>query len=218
MFRNSQIYKVFFIIFIFLTFSFWNFIPVLGHGGNADTDAHYQISYSENDVSMKVSNIQIPLGGALEINVSITNINKSMTIIIEVAKNGGTVWGLYLENQSTYYNAKNSTDPQLFSTNGLSQCCTKLLDHVTYYATKHINRSIGENYVLALYNTHLHEETTAVFNIIILKGLLGEEVNLIRPPESDFLVSILILGLLTGIGTISVGLVVYVLILKPRRR
>jgi hypothetical protein len=208
------------IIFVLLMIFSPSLYKITGHGGNSgSSDDHYQVPYSDNDVSMKIERIEISLGSSVEYNVSITEENKTMTIIVAVHRNTGSLWGLYFENISTYYTAKNgSLDPQIFCSTDLSTCCQKIFDHVDYYASTHITRPVGESYVIALYNTHFHDEETAVFDLTILSGHIGEETKIQTPPSKDIFTSFIILTIVTGIGAFSIGLVMFTLVIKPRRR
>ena len=94
--------------------------PVLGHGGgNFPFGDHYRIPYTEADVSMRLLGVEVPLEDAFEINVSETETNSSMTIIIEVRPNSGRVQGLYLEKQAVFYSSKGDQDPREFCSSGL---------------------------------------------------------------------------------------------------
>ena len=130
----------------------------------------------------------------------------------KIQKNTGPLWGLYLENVSTYSKANATVE-------GLSTCCTKILDHVGYYAVEHITRPVGDSYVIALYNTHAHTVETSILDLTILYGHLGEVTQIQTPPSSgDSLISFIILTVITGIGASTIGLVAYTLLIKPRRR
>jgi hypothetical protein len=207
------------IIFILTAYIVMGSSLVGAHTGNPATgDNHYQVPFTKNDISMELS-LSMKNGDIKEFNVSITPENASMTIIIEVTPNSGSLWGVYLENHSHYYSVKNTTiDPTYFCSSGVRLYCTKIVDHVTYYTVKHITRPISAEYTLAIYNTHAHEEPDTKFTFIILKGFLGTPTVIFKKPvtaNDAAIVILLITGTTAVAGTL---LVVYAFVLQLRRK
>lgn len=135
----------------------------------------FHINYSSEQVS---SSYQITMkdGEIKEYNVSITDVNSTMSVIVEILDNSGPLWGLYLEKASIYYSLNHSLAE-------LDSCCTKYADHVSLYTNIHINLEKDSNYVLAFYNTHGHLSPDTYFNATILNGLVGSPFNVEAPPS-----------------------------------
>ncbi|MFQ5976652.1 MAG: hypothetical protein ACE5OZ_00820 [Candidatus Heimdallarchaeota archaeon] len=171
---------------------------------------HYRVEFSPDAVSMNLT-IMMRRGEIKEFNVSVENDNSSMTLIIEILHDSGRLWGLYFEENTTYYAAK---------TSGVYSSLTKLMDHVTVYTTVHITRTPEVPHVLALHDAHMHEEPDAYFNLLVLKGHSGVQTHIvpnIASHDHDNQSTQKDLGGFAFFFSIAIAVVCYAMLFKSRR-
>ncbi|MHA2278747.1 MAG: hypothetical protein ACXAC2_23460 [Candidatus Kariarchaeaceae archaeon] len=133
---------------------------------NFEHDGHeYRVMFNQEDVLMNITQTMIR-NDTLEYDIIIDEGNSSLTLVTEILHHTGRLWGVYIENSSLYYEYRAANDYKNLD--------FKLMDHVSNYTVKHVTKSPG-NYVLALHNSHMHEEPDTQFNLLVLNGTIGEE-------------------------------------------
>ena len=139
--------------------------PIFSHDIQENTSYRADLSSAEILVNktylMKVGDIS-------EINLTFTNENKTFTLIVEVLNHTGRLWGVFFENATPYYQAKAANSYKNF---------LKVMDHVTVYQLKYFSVAPGD-YVIALHDSHAHEEPDTHFNLLVVKDQVGVETNI----------------------------------------
>lgn len=140
------------------------------------------INYSPDDVALKLD-LSIQGHDFYEVNVTITQVNQSMTLISQISS--GKIWGVYLEPRYNYYYEKERVpDPSVFC-GAHALIGDQLLVGADYYSTAHVSRLLGD-YTLAIYNLDA-ADVQLDLELILVKGNIGKEVNI---PPSDLFASL----------------------------
>jgi hypothetical protein len=153
---------------IFVILSLLSLMATSKVPSNAMISNDYHISFNQSSLSMNLT-LSMKQGEIIEYNISITNLNTSLTIVIEIHNPAGRLWGMFLEERTQYTIAKQNN---VFSSFQL------LVNHVSNYTVVHVNRTIGE-YTLAFHNSHMHvePEPETHFTCLIINGLHGSPIN-----------------------------------------
>ena len=159
---NKELSKVILIIAIF------TFTLQVNANSNISPNQNYRVQFDSEDVLLNTTQM-MTRGDIVEINITITGNNTTLTLITEILNNSGRLWGLYIENASYYYSSKETEHYAGF---------VKLMDHVSNYTVKHVIKTPGD-YVLAFHDSHLHEEPDTYFNTLVLNGTFGQETTII---------------------------------------
>lgn len=149
------------------------FVPVFSSLSHSPVDSgheenHYEVNLTQADVLINQT-ITMKRGDLVEINISITDTNTSLTVIVDILNDSGRLWGLYIEPLNQYYKAKAADSFKNFD---------KLMDHVTIYTVVHLTLD-PRKYVLALHDSHAHQEPDTTFNLLVVKGHIGQETNIL---------------------------------------
>ena len=156
------------------------------------------ITYKPEDVSLQLG-IKIINNNYFEKNVTITDQNKSLTLVANV--NSGTIWAVFIEPRHNYYYEKSRIpDPTAFC--GVhSLLGEQKLANVDYYGVGQVTREVGE-YTLAVFN--LQDTGNLDLNLVILNKIIGNEV-IIKKPDS--------IGSIDWVKTISFLVVIVVVVI-----
>ncbi|OLS22830.1 MAG: hypothetical protein HeimC3_27730 [Candidatus Heimdallarchaeota archaeon LC_3] len=158
----------------FLLIAIFTFLPKMNGSLNFFKPQDYRVQFNPEDVLMNTT-LMMTRGNIIEKNITITDENKTLTLVTEILRQTGRLWGLYIENSSFYYNAKETQNYAGFE---------KLMDHVSNYTVKHVTKIPGD-YVLAFHDSHLHEEPDTHFNTLVLRGHLGKETIVMADMMED---------------------------------
>ena len=169
--------------------------------------ADYSVPYTADMVSFQ-TDLTMTKGQIIEYNVSITDKNSTMTLIVQVFNNTGPLWGMFLVQASVYY-------PLHHSLAGLTECCQMLVNHASGYTVVHLLEQPNPNYVLAFYDTHGHPVQDTTFKATLLYGIHGSQTNITSgpsPAQELFLFLVMPVATIFLFGSIGIHL------LRQRKR